>query len=152
MKKTKVTLTEEEKTQLIEKAKEGMNNAYCPVSDFPVGAAVLTEKGNIYQGCNTESVISGLGVCSERSAIDHAVAHGEYRYKAVAVVSKLEDPITPCGACLQYISEFSEISENDIVLIRVGSKGKKLESTVRKMLPTGFGPKTLGIDISRYRK
>ncbi len=77
-----------------------MANAYSIVNKFPCGAAVLTEKGNIYQGCNVESVISGMGTCAERSAIDHAVAHGEYGFKAVAIISKLGEPIKPCGMCL----------------------------------------------------
>jgi cytidine deaminase len=69
-----------QRDQLIAGAKLGMKNAYAVVSSFPVGAAVLTSKGNVFQGCNTESVISGMGVCAERSAIDHAVACGEYLF------------------------------------------------------------------------
>ncbi len=67
-------VTELQEVDLIQAAKRGMANAYCPVTGFPVGAAVLTAAGNIYQGCNVQSVISGMGVCAERSAIDHAVA------------------------------------------------------------------------------
>jgi len=145
-------LTKKEVVLLIKKAREGLKNAYCPVSKFPVGAAVLTKKGNVYQGCNTESVISGLGTCAERSAIDHAVAHGEYVFKAIAVVSKNPQPIKPCGACLQYINEFSQIGNKDVVILMVGSKGKIVTSSVRKMLPAGFGPKDLGLKIDKYNK
>ena len=108
---------------LLEKAREGLNNAYSPVHNFPVGAAVLTFKNNLYQGCNTESVISGLGVCAERSAIDHAVAHGEYKLKSILIITKLENPVKPCGACLQYINEFAQIGKNNIIIYMAGLNG-----------------------------
>ena len=129
-----------------------MKNAYAVVSGFPVGAAVLTTTGKIFQGCNTESVISGLGVCAERSAIDHAVACGEYLYQAIAVTSELEKPIAPCGMCLQYIGEFSQLADRDIEILMVGAAGEIRESSIRDMLPTLFGPTDLGLDVSRYRK
>jgi len=137
--------------ELIEAAKNGMHNAYVVVTNFAVGAAVLTRKGNIYQGCNIQSVISGMGVCAERSAIDHAIACGEYVFDAIAVTSRLENPIAPCGMCLQYIGEFSQIAQDDISIIMIGSTGKINESTVRRMLPVIFGPSDLNLDLSRYR-
>src|SRR5215813_1911064 len=137
--------------ELIQAAKNGMHNAYVVVTNFAVGAAVLTRKGHIYQGCNTQSVISGMGVCAERSAIDHAIACGEYVFEAIAVTSRLENPIAPCGMCLQYIGEFSQIAEQDIPIIMVGSTGQINESSVRRMLPVIFGPVDLNLDVSRYR-
>ena len=145
-------MTDEQRDQLITSAKLGMQNAYCPVSGFPVGAAVLTIDGAVYQGCNSESVISRMGVCAERSAIDHAVACGEYRYLAVAVTSRLETPISPCGMCLQYIAEFSQVADYDIEIIMLGSGGEVRESSIRSMLSVIFGPLDLGLDISSYRK
>ena len=129
-----------------------MKNAYAVVSSFPVGAAVLTSTGNVFQGCNTESVISGMGVCAERSAIDHAVACGEYLFEAVAVTSSLEDPIAPCGMCLQYIGEFSQVADRNIQILMIGSTGEIRESSIRQMLPTIFGPLDLGLEVARYRK
>ncbi len=137
---------------MIAGAKLGMKNAYAVVSSFPVGAAVLTSTGNVFQGCNTESVISGMGVCAERSAIDHAVACGEYLFEAVAVTSSLEDPIAPCGMCLQYIGEFSQVADRNIQILMIGSTGEIRESSIRQMLPTIFGPLDLGLDVARYRK
>ena len=92
-----------------------------------------------------------MGVCAERSAIDHAVACGEYVFDAIAVTSRLENPIAPCGMCLQYIGEFSQIAQHDISIIMVGSTGKVNESSVRQMLPVIFGPLDLNLDVSRYR-
>ncbi len=141
-----------QRDRLIASAKLGMQNAYAIVSDFPVGAAVLTVKENVYQGCNTESVISGMGVCAERSAIDHAVARGEYCYQAIAVISTLETPIAPCGMCLQYIGEFSQVADRDIEILMIGSAGETRESSIREMLPAIFGPLDLGLDPSPYRR
>jgi cytidine deaminase len=139
--------------KLIEKAKEGMSNAYTIVYGFAVGAAVLTEKGNIYQGCNTESTISGLGLCGERSAIYHAVAHGDYLIKAIAIISNLKEPIKPCGMCRQLIAEFAQLSQNNIQILMCDSTGTIVkESSIYEMLPDAYGPETLGIDLSKYRK
>jgi cytidine deaminase len=142
----------DQREELIASAKLGMQNAYAIVSGFPVGAAVLTATGHVFQGCNTESVISGMGVCAERSAIDHAVACGEYAFQAIAVTSKRETPIAPCGMCLQYIGEFSQVADRDIEILMVGATGEIRESSIREMLPVIFGPLDLGLDLSRYRK
>ena len=138
--------------KLIEKAKIGMKNAYAPRSNFGVGAAVLTLKGDIYQGCNVESVISGLGTCAERCAIDNAIANGDYCFKGIVIVTKNKEPVRPCGACLQYIAEFAQVANNDIEIIMVGANGKINKSSINKMLPEAFGPKDLGLDLKRFRK
>ena len=140
-----------EEHKMIEIARRAMQNAYTPVTRFPVGASVLTVSGRLFEGCNTQSVISGLGVCAERSAIDHAVVFGEYSYRAIAVISKLEEPIHPCGMCLQYIGEFSQIVEDDIAILMVGSTGNIARSSVRQLSHTIFGPLDLGLDLSQYR-
>ena len=144
-------MDERYRNDLVTAAEVGMKNAFAILNNFPVGAAVLTSRGQIYQGCNTQSVISGMGVCAERSAIDHAVACGEYVFDAIAVVSKLEVPIAPCGMCLQYIGEFSQVAGHDIHILMVGSTGNIRESSIQKMLPVIFGPLDLGIDLSRFR-
>src|SRR6185369_15433279 len=123
-------MDERYRNDLVAAAKVGMKNAFAILNNFPVGAAVLTSQGHIYQGCNTQSVISGMGVCAERSAIDHAVACGEYVLDAIAVVSKLEAPIAPCGMCLQYIGEFSQVANYDIEILMVGSAGNVRESSI----------------------
>jgi cytidine deaminase len=99
----------ETETKLLETASAAMKNAHV-LWGLKVGAAVLGEDGKIYGGCNVESWISGLGVCAERCAIDHAVLHGNHKIMEVAVVSdqdKLEKP-RPCGSCLQYIHDFGD--------------------------------------------
>lgn len=144
-------ISKKELEKLIDKSKEGMKNAYAPRSNFPVGAAILTDNGEIFQGCNVESVISGMGTCAERCAIDSAVANGKYCFNAVVIVSKLEEPVKPCGMCLQYIAEFAQIAGHDIEIIMIGSKGKIEENSVNKMLPGTFGPVDLGLDLDKYK-
>jgi cytidine deaminase len=120
-----------------------MKNAYV-LWGFPLGAAVLTENGEIYGGCNVESWVSGLGVCAERCAIHHAVLHGKRRVKAVAAVAEAQNKsgIRPCGACLQYISDFAEDPEIKIVTAKVEG-GKVLFETaevnmLKELLPNPF--------------
>jgi len=144
-------MDERYKDELVAAATMGMNNAFAILNNFPVGAAVLTDRGHIYQGCNIQSVISGMGVSAERCTIDHAIASGEYVFKAIAVISGLEVRIAPCGMCLQYIGEFSQVAGHDIEILMIGSNGTIRESSVQKMLPVIFGPVDLGLDVSRFQ-
>ncbi|MEM2104935.1 MAG: cytidine deaminase [Candidatus Bathyarchaeia archaeon] len=137
-----VNVGKEEKI-LLEAAAKALYNAYV-LWGFKVGAAVLGEDGEIYDGCNVESWISGLGICAERCAINHAVLHGNRRIKAVALVMEKEsseDP-KPCGACLQYIADFAENSKIKIVMAKV-EKAKVLFETAKvktleELLPSPF--------------
>ena len=126
--------------KLIQAAKQAMIKAYVPVSGFPVGAALLTDTGEIYEGCNTESIIAGLGVCAERSAVDHAVIHGRRIFIAVAVASKREQPLFPCGACRQYLSEFAQKSNSDPMVYAVGANGEIRSAPLSRLIPESFGP------------
>ncbi len=125
--------------RLLNAALEAMKNAHV-IWGFAVGAAVLAEDNSVYEGCNVESRISGLGVCAERCAIDHAVLHGKKRITAVAVVMEAENVNgpRPCGACLQYINDFSE-GKARIVMAKV-KDGKILPKgievkLIKEMLP-----------------
>ncbi len=138
--------------ELLEKAKEGMNNAFAFMTKFPTGSTVLTDRRNIYHAGNVETTISGMGSCSERAAIYHAVAHGEYCFKAILITTQNEEPVKPCGMCLQQIGEFAQVANHDIEIIMVGSKGKVSRSSVYKMLPDAWGPRAFGADLSKYEK
>lgn len=140
--------------KLLETAVGAMYNAYPVLTDFHVGAAVLTSRNRVYQGCNVESVIAGLGICAERSAINHAIAHGERRIKMIAVAANGEEPLEPCGACRQYIHEFSQLADDDIKIVMAsvhkGRVRKARRTTIRKLFPSGMGPKELGISLEKY--
>jgi cytidine deaminase len=126
--------------RLVQAARQAMLQAYVPVSGFPVGAALLTDTGEIYAGCNTESIIAGLGVCAERSAVDHAVIHGRRIFVAVAVASKREQPLFPCGACRQYLSEFAQKGNLDPMVYAVGANGEIRSASLSQLIPESFGP------------
>ncbi|TMG81949.1 MAG: cytidine deaminase, partial [Betaproteobacteria bacterium] len=91
---------------LRQQARDAARNAYAPYSRFAVGAAVLTDKGEIYSGANIENASFGLSICAERNAIFHAVARGARKIVAVAVYTKTPQATTPCGACRQVLAEF----------------------------------------------
>jgi len=126
-------------------AEAAMKNAYCLYSNFRVGAAVLTEDGQIFAGCNVENASYGLTICAERNAIFQAVAKGaiskERKLKAVVVVTPAEKLTPPCGACRQVIYEFCEQADADIFIFGANKTGSfKLSA----LLPEAFGPKDLG--------
>ena len=133
----------EREKKLLETALKAMDKAYV-LWGLRVGAAVLAEDGRIYEGCNIESWISGLGICAERCAINHAVLHGNRKIREVAVVMDAKghhEPV-PCGVCLQYISDFAENPKIKIVTAKL-EKGRILFETAKvkrldELLPLPF--------------
>ena len=91
---------------LVVEAWRAREAAYAPYSNFAVGAALLTEDGRVFRGCNVENLSYGLTNCAERVAIGSAVVAGAREFVAVAVVADTEVPISPCGACRQVLAEF----------------------------------------------
>ncbi len=87
-------------------------NAYAPYSGFRVGAALVTADGRIFTGCNVENASYSLTICAERNALFAAVATGVQELRKIAIVGGRTDEeaaaiaCTPCGACLQVLSEF----------------------------------------------
>src|SRR4051812_20753184 len=96
--------------ELHEVAQKATTMAYAPYSKFYVGAALLTDKGNIYSGCNVENASYGLTICAERNAIFSAVnAEGpQMKISKMVVITSDHSEASPCGACRQVISEFSD--------------------------------------------
>jgi cytidine deaminase len=112
-----------------------MKNAYAPYSKFRVGAAILTEKGEVFLGCNVENSSYGMTNCAERTAIFAAVAKlgPKVKVRGVAVVNDHGVPCSPCGACRQVIYEFGP----DATVYFQSSKGWK-ETAIADLLPEGF--------------
>ena len=136
-----------EADQLVLTALDALKNASVPLSRFRVGAAVLTQRGRIFEGCNTESLIPVLGVCAERNAMNHALIHGETGFLAVAVVSDLHSPLLPCGTCLQYMQEFARQQGRDILIIAEGRSGDRIVTSLDELFKGGFPPETTVLDI-----
>jgi cytidine deaminase len=124
---------------LIAAAREVQGRAHAPYSRFHVGAAVLTESGEIVTGCNVENASYGLTICAERSAITRIVAQGSGRPVVCLVVGPTEGPLTPCGACRQVLHEFNP----DMQIICVGKNGNQITRTAAELLPLSFGSQDL---------
>ncbi len=126
--------------ELIQRAVEARENAYCPYSGYAVGAAVLTEKGEIFTGCNVENASYGLTNCGERTAIFSAVSRGARKIKAIAI-SGSGTPPYPCGACRQVMAEFAESGDMPVYVVLVGEDGKAGQTeafTLKELLPRSF--------------
>ena len=125
------------KDKLINEALEAQKNAYAPYSKFKVGAAILTETGNIYKGCNVENASLGASICAERNAATTAIAkEGKVRFKAIAIASTSDEPAPPCGICRQFLSEFTD-TEAPVYLVSAKS-GKAKEFSFGKLMPESF--------------
>lgn len=129
------------KRELIQSAIEAREKAYCPYSNFKVGAAVLFEDGNIYTGCNIENASFGATNCAERTAIFNGVANGCRTIKAMALIGDPNSFTYPCGICRQVIAEFAE--SGDIQIFMVKNQNEYLEKTLDEILPGSFTKKDL---------
>jgi cytidine deaminase len=125
---------------LYDKAVEARTKAHAPFSKFKVGAALRTESGRIYTGCNVENASYGLTICAERVAIFKAVSEGEKRFTALCVVADTDELTPPCGACRQIIWEFC----GDIPVTMANLAGKSLEFSMGALLPHPFDARLLG--------
>lgn len=128
-------MNSEMKEKLINIAEEARENAYAPYSKFKVGAAVIAEDGKYYTGVNIENVSYGLTVCAERNAIFSAIAAGNRKIKAIAVIADTDEPVTPCGACRQVIAEFCE---EDTQIIMANLKKEYKSALIGDILPLSF--------------
>ncbi|MBI2361851.1 MAG: cytidine deaminase [Elusimicrobia bacterium] len=129
---------------LVDAAKRARLKAYCPYSRYPSGAAVLTDSGRIHSGANVENASYGLTVCGERVAVANAVTRGEKSLKAVCVVGRSP---RPCGACRQFIMEFST-KDTLLIIVDIGGDGRRESVTRAKMfamLPGAFDPLEAGL-------
>ena len=119
-------------------------NSYSPYSGFHVGACLLTESGNYYTGCNVENISYGPTNCAERTAFFTAVAAGERKFLAIAIVgeradgSQLPDSFTyPCGVCRQVMLEFCDPKTFVVIL---GSRCNGIKTyLLDELIPHGFG-------------
>ena len=96
--------------ELFNIANEATKNAYIPYSNFPVGAAILTEDGKIFTGVNVENRSLGATNCAERTAIFQLINEGYKTFKAIAIATPRSDtPVSPCGICRQVLTEFAPL-------------------------------------------
>lgn len=137
-------------SELLQKAKEALKNAYAPYSNFLVGAAILLENGEITVGNNQENAAYPSGLCAERVAIFHASAiYKDVAVKTIAISCRslntiIEGPVTPCGACRQVIAEYETKFNQPIRIIMQGEKGNVyVANGIESLLPLMFNSKYL---------
>lgn len=128
------------KETLLEEAKIAREKAYVPYSKFQVGAALLSNEGTVYHGCNIENAAYSMCNCAERTAIFKAVSEGVRQFSAIAVVADTEGPVSPCGACRQVMSELLQPTTK---VYLTNLKGTTSEWTVSELLPGAFSPEDL---------
>jgi len=105
--------------KLVEAASRARKRAHAPYSGLSVGCALEDEEGRVYVGCNVENASFSLTVCAERVALLKAVSEGSRRFSRMAVVA--QEPLYPCGACLQALSEFCS---GDFEIISASADGR----------------------------
>jgi cytidine deaminase len=132
-------LSDKSLQELIEAAKTARLRSIAPFSNFLVGAAVRTNAGKIYTGCNVESASYGLTVCGERVALWKALSEGEREFSELAIVADTESLTPPCGTCRQIIWEFAKHAK--IVLSNL--QGQTQECSIKELLPRAFDARFL---------
>lgn len=121
--------------QLYEKAVEAMKYSYSPYSHYKVGAALLTQSGKVFTGCNVENATYGATICGERTAFVKAISEGHQDIKAIAIAGSDDNvPAFPCGICRQFIFEFGD----DIKIILKNKDNQLVTYTISELLPEGF--------------
>ncbi len=106
--------------ELMNQAREASYNAYVPYSRFAVGAAIECTDGSVYTGCNVENAALGSTICAERTACVKAVSDGKRAFRRIAIYADSENWCTPCGACRQFLAEFSP--EMEVLCAKAGNR------------------------------
>ncbi|MFZ1292184.1 MAG: cytidine deaminase [Melioribacteraceae bacterium] len=127
-------------SELIQIANEAKLKAYAPYSKFRVGAALLSENGEVYTGVNVENSSYGLTNCAERTAVFKAVSEGESKFKTIVITSDAEDFISPCGACRQVLME---ICGKNLEVVMTNRNNEIRILTLEELLPNSFNKESL---------
>lgn len=123
--------------ELIRLAQAARKNAYAPYSNYQVGAALLTQSGQVFTGCNVENAAYPMSLCAERAAVVKAISEGQREFVAIAIATR--NGGSPCGACRQVLREFAPRMR---VLI-ADDAGHVREFRLDQLLPESFGPECL---------
>ncbi|WP_068267426.1 cytidine deaminase [Caviibacter abscessus] len=127
--------------EYIEKANKLLKMAYVPYSHFPVAAIVIDANGNEYYGVNVENAAYNVGLCAERNAITNGITKGLAKISKIYITANTDRPVSPCGACRQVISEFSD--ENTVLILGSSESEELKKFKINEILPYSFGPNDL---------
>ena len=123
--------------RLLAAARAAREAAYAPYSRYRVGAALLSEDGRVFAGCNVENAAYPVGTCAEAGAIAAMAAGGARSIRAILVVADGPELVAPCGACRQRIREFAG---DDAPVYLAGPDGIGHTLRAADLLPFAFGP------------
>lgn len=131
--------------ELIKQALLARTYSYSPYSDYQVGAALLSENGKVYTGCNVENAAYTPTNCAERTAFFKAVSEGVRNFQKIAIVGSPKGGITqyayPCGVCRQVMMEFCNQDKFQIIVAKSETDYKVFY--LKELLPEGFGPENV---------
>src|SRR6478672_1281369 len=125
--------------ELVQGARAARERAYAPYSNFKVGAALKTRSGKVFYGVNVENAAYSMCICAERSAAVTAVTAGELDWEEIAVVADTERPTAPCGACRQFLAEFSP----SMKVVVANNEKVHFARPLSDLLPYAFDAETL---------
>lgn len=123
-----------DRQKLIRAAMAARERAYAPFSHFRVGAALLCGDGAVYTGCNIENSSFGLTICAERTAAVKAISEGHSKFRRIVIAGNSKDFCYPCGACRQFLYEFSP--DMEVICLNRAREAKRM--TLRALMPCGF--------------
>ena len=130
---------------LIQLALAARQKAYAHYSGFKVGAALLTENGTAFDGCNIENAAYSCTNCAERTAFFKAVSEGVTKFTAIAIVGGSGEipnkPCSPCGVCRQVMLEFCDYDEFDVIMA-VNTDEYEIVK-LKDLMPYSFSPRDL---------
>lgn len=126
---------------LLAAARDVLVNSYAPYSKIRVAAAILFEDDSVVTGVNVENASYGLTICAEQSAMVSAVSQGKRQFKAVAITTNGQKPISPCGACRQILSEFA--TSDAVAILDAGEGQPPIVYALSELLPAAFKPSHL---------
>lgn len=130
-----------DEAELLAVAREALEDAYVPYSEYPVGAAIETTSGEVFAGTNIEFANYTNTLHAEEVALSKAVTAGHRDFERVVVTSAARDAVTPCGMCRQTLAEFC--SEDTPVLCDTGDGFNRY--TLGELIPDTITPEMLGV-------
>ncbi|MBR1778663.1 MAG: cytidine deaminase [Alphaproteobacteria bacterium] len=128
--------------EMLQMARDAMDRAYAPYSNFFVGAVIKAESGRLYAGCNVENASYPAGSCAEQGAISAMILGGDTKIQEMVVMGNGEHLVSPCGSCRQRIREFAN---SDTVIHICDRNGVRKSMTLEELLPISFGPENLKV-------